>query len=99
VSRELAELLGGAATIGTLTLINLYDHILDAEWEKAKKHHRGISVKRLQKHLDLAYRHTKIELEDIKQNTADEIRRLAQLVAQLAGMLRPLQPFAGGQPA
>ena len=96
MSRELAELLGGAATLGTLTFINLYDHILDAEWEKAKKHLRTIPVKRLKKQLNLAYQHTVIELENAKLDTVDEMRRLAQLVAQLGGTLRPLTPSAGG---
>ncbi len=95
MSRKLAELLAeGAATVGSLTFVNLYDHMLDAEWKKEQKRHRGVSAKRQRDLLDLAYRHTKIALEDIKQDTADELHKLARLRERVLAMLQPLTPTA-----
>jgi len=96
MSPVLAELAAGAATIGTLTFINVYDHILDDAWEKAKKLRRGISVKVLRKKVNRAYLLTKMALEDLGLATADELRCLALFVERLLLALRPVPAFAAG---
>jgi hypothetical protein len=96
VSPLLAELAAGAATIGTLTFVHVYDDLLDEVWEKVKKRGRDIPVKVLRKKLNHAYQLTKMALEDLGQATEDELYRVAQFMERLLLALRSGPAFAAG---
>jgi hypothetical protein len=99
MSADIKELLAAAGTIGTLTFVSLYDHMIDEVWKKAQHRVRDISVEELQENLNLAYMHTKRALRHINQATADEKRRLDLLMEQLRRTLRPMPPGDSAAPA